>query len=88
MNANFQIMVAYANMYRAKKEDTIKAALEKLIDVLINKIIDIEKGSCKLFFDEKWNPVLTQDNYGLDIEASWLIWDAAKLLGDEKILEK
>ena len=88
MNANFQIMVAYANMYRAKKEDKVKTAVEKLIDVLINKIIDTEKGACKLFFDEKWEPIPSQDNYGLDIEASWLIWDAAKHLGDEKILEK
>ena len=88
MNANFHIMVAYANMYRAKKEEKVKNALEKLIDVLINNIIDTERGACKLFFDENWKVIPSEDNYGLDIEASWLIWDAAKLLGDDKIKEK
>lgn len=88
MNANFHIMVAYANIYRAHKDNKVKNALKKLIEVFLNNILDKERGSCKLFFDENWNALKTDDNYGLDIEASWLLWDAAQVLGEKKIIDE
>ena len=88
MNANFHIMVAYANIYRAYKDDKVKKALKNLIEVLLDKIVDAQRGSCNLFFDSNWNIVPSDDNYGLDIEASWLIWDAAQVLNDQKIIEQ
>ena len=88
MNANFHIMVAYANIYRTYKDDKIKRALKNLIEVLLDKIVDTKRGSLKLFFDTNWDVVPSNDNYGLDIEASWLIWDAAQVLGDQKLIEQ
>ena len=88
MNANFHIMVAYANIYRAYKDDKVKKALKNLIEVLLDKIVDAQRGSCNLFFDSNWNIVPSDDNYGLDIEASWLIWDAAQVLNDQKLIEQ
>ena len=88
MNANFHIMVAYANIYRAYKDDRVKRALKNLIEVLLDKIIDVKRGSLNLFFDTNWDIVQSNDNYGLDIEASWLIWDAAQVLGDKKLIEQ
>ena len=86
MNANFHLMVAYANIYRTFKDDKVKKALKNLINVLLDNIIDKQRGACNLFFEENWNVIKSNDNYGLDIEASWLIWDAAQVLGDEKII--
>ena len=88
MNANFHIMVAYANIYRAYKDDRVKRALKNLIEVLLDKIIDVRRGSLNLFFDTNWDIVQSNDNYGLDIEASWLIWDAVQVLGDKKLIEQ
>ena len=88
MNTNFHIMVAYANIYRAYKDDRVKRALKNLIEVLLDKIIDVKRGSLNLFFDTNWDIVQSNDNYGLDIEASWLIWDAAQVLGDKKLIEQ
>ena len=88
MNANFHIMVAYANIYRVYKDDKVKKALKNLIEVLLDKIVDVQRGSCNLFFDSNWNIVPSDDNYGLDIEASWLIWDAAQVLNDQKLIEQ
>ena len=88
MNANFHIMVAYANIYRAYKDDRVKRALKNLIEVLLDKIIDVKRGSLNLFFDTNWDIVQSNDNYGLDIEASWLIWDAVQVLGDKKLIEQ
>ena len=88
MNANFHIMVAYANIYRAYKNNKIKNALKNIIEILIEKIIDTKRGSCNLFFEENWEIIPSNDTYGLDIEASWLIWDAAHVLEDDKLIEK
>ena len=88
MNANFHIMVAYANIYRAYKDDKVKRALKNLIEVLVDKIIDTKRGSLNLFFETNWDIVPSNDNYGLDIEASWLIWDAVQVLGDKKLIEQ
>ena len=88
MNANFHIMVAYANIYRAYKDDKVKSALKNLIEVLLDKVIDTKRGSLNLFFETNWDIVPSNDNYGLDIEASWLIWDAVQVLGDKKLTEQ
>ena len=88
MNANFHIMVAYANIYREYKDNKVKKALKNLIEVLIDKIIDKERGSCNLNFKDDWEVVPSNDNYGLDIEATWLIWDAVQVLGDEDLKKK
>lgn len=88
MNANFHIMVAYANIYRAYKDDKVKRALKNLIEVLLDKVIDTKRGSLNLFFETNWDIVPSNDNYGLDIEASWLIWDAVQVLGDKKLTEQ
>ena len=88
MNANFHIMVAYANIYREYKDNKVKKALKNLIEVLINKVIDKERGSCRLNFKDNWEVVPSNDNYGLDIEATWLIWDAVQVLGDENLKQR
>lgn len=87
MNANFHLMVAYANIYREYNNENVKKALKGLIEVLMEKIIDKERGSCKLYFNENWEAISTDDNYGLDIEASWLLLDAAQVLGDEDLIK-
>ena len=42
----------------------------------------------KLFFDNSWNCGYDIVSYGHDIEASWLIHEAALVLGDEEVIER
>lgn len=88
MNTHLHILEAYTNLYRVYKEEKLQKALKNLIEVFLDKIIDQEKGFFNLFFDENWTHKSQENSYGHDIEGSWLLWEAAEVLGDKATLEK
>lgn len=59
-----------------------------LILIFTDKILNRETGHLQLFFDDDWNSKYRIVSYGHDIEASWLIHEAALELGDKDLLAK
>ena len=88
MNTHLHILEPYTNLYRVWKNDSLKSQLCNLIEIFIDKILNAETGHLELFFDEDWNSKYRIVSYGHDIEASWLIHEAALVLGDEALLQK
>lgn len=86
MNTHLHILEAYTNLYRVWKDPRLKEALEALILIFADHIIDTRTGHMNLFFDEQWTRKGTIDSYGHDIEASWLLYEAAQVLGDPALL--
>lgn len=82
MNTHLHILESYTNLYRIWKDDRLRKQLRNLIEVFIKKILDHSSWHLKLFFDEYWNCNHHIISYGHDIEASWLIHEAALELGD------
>lgn len=65
----------------------VKAALRNLIDIFCNKILNPETHHLDLFFDMDWKRGAGQlESYGHDIECSWLMHEAALVLGDKEVL--
>ena len=88
MNTHLHILEPYANLYRVWKDSRLEQQLRNLIDVFITRILDKETYHLNLFFDDNWNSKYHIISYGHDIEASWLIHEAALVLDDKDLLKK
>lgn len=88
MNTHLHILEAYAAVYKIWKDDLVKQRLTELLEIFINHIIR-EDGHLGIFFTEDFSETVSSKaicSFGHDIEASWLIWEAAEILGDESII--
>jgi len=87
MNTHLHVLEAYTNYYRVCKSPRLEAQFRRLIKDTIDQIIDLDKGHFRMFFDEDWSPKSNLVSYGHDIEGSWLLMEAAEVLGDEELIE-
>lgn len=82
MNTHLHILEAYTVLLVADPGSTrVKAALADLLAVFLRRIIRPDGRHLGLFFDEAWRSRSDVISYGHDIEASWLLCEAADALG-------
>lgn len=81
-NTHLHIIEPYANLYRVWPDPQLREAILRLIDIFRERIQQ-PSGHMGLFFDEAWR--CTSDAYsaGHDIEASWLIDEAASVINHQ-----
>lgn len=88
MNTHLHILEPYANLYRVWKDGRLKTQLKNLIELFVTKILDTQTYHLNLFLEDDWTNKYHLISYGHDIEASWLIHEAALVLGDETVLKQ
>ena len=84
MNTHLHILEAYTALYRIWKDDSAAQALRRVINIFLDRIIRPD-GHLGLFFTEDWVSTTSAVSYGHDIEASWLLFEAAEVLGDKAL---
>jgi mannobiose 2-epimerase len=83
MNTHLHLLEAYTTLYRIWPDVGLRARLRGVLEVMLDHVVTITPHTrCELFFDLAWRPLSPTISFGHDIEASWLLWDAAKALGD------
>ena len=98
-NTHLHIIEPYANFYRVLKAEEsglvlpvllkVETALRNLIDIFCDKILNPDTHHLDLFFEMDWTRGAGWlESYGHDIECSWLLHEAALVLGDKEVLAK
>jgi len=88
MNTHLHVLEAYANLYTVWPNENLKKNIEELIGLFLQHIIDPLTNHLVLFFDEEWNPRSQIVSYGHDIEAAWLVQEAAEIIGNNTLIEE
>lgn len=103
-NTHLHIIEPYTNLYRVLRSISecpkheaeyrgitaeVEKSLRNLIGIFTDKILNPETHHLDLFFDMDWTRGAGWlESYGHDIECSWLMHEAALVLGDKEILAK
>lgn len=86
MNTHIHILEAYTTLYKVWPDKGLKANLIELIGILQDRLYSPQTKHLILYCEDNWKSLENVDSYGHDIEASWLLTEAAEAVGDEKIL--
>ncbi len=86
MNNHLHVLEACTNLQRVAPSGLIAGRLRELIALFLARILDSESGHLHHFFSESWAVRSESHTFGHDIEASWLLCEAAEVLGDAALL--
>jgi cellobiose epimerase len=86
MNTALHILEAYTNLMRVWDDDLLRNRHRALINTFHTHILNHDTGHLKLVFNEQWRPLTELISYGHDIEASWLLCEAAEMHNDASLL--
>lgn len=87
MNTHLHVLEAYANLFTVWGNDVLKNQIKNLLNDFSNHIIDPETKHLILFMDENWQSKETIYSYGHDIEAAWLLLEAAEAVKDHELIK-
>ncbi|HTE23176.1 AGE family epimerase/isomerase [Flavitalea sp.] len=88
MNTHLHLVEAYANLLMVWPDEKLRICLVQLMNNFADHIINKETGHLNLFFDEEWNLKSSVVSFGHDVEAAWLLQEAAHFTGEEDLVEK
>lgn len=83
MNTHLHIIEAYANLYIVWHDQDLKIAIKRLLDNFKDHIINKKHHHLNLFFTETWQVKSDLISFGHNIEAAWLLQEAAEVINDE-----
>ena len=88
MNTHLHVLEGFANLYHIWPDAMLKQRIVELLQIFPERIIDAKTNHLVLFFDDEWNPKGNIQSYGHDIEAAWLLQEAAEAIGEKELIEK
>jgi len=86
MNTNLHILEAFTSFYETFRTLHSFDTLKRVVLDFAQYIIGADHHLI-LFMDEAWHAESSIYSFGHDIETSWLLWEAAEVLGDNVLRE-
>jgi len=87
-NSHIHVLEAFTNLMRVWPDAGLRVRQQELFELMLTRIIDPRTHHLVLFMKDDWTPVGEDYSYGHDIELSWLIVEAAEVLGDPAALAR
>ncbi|WP_025146484.1 AGE family epimerase/isomerase [Pedobacter jeongneungensis] len=88
MNTHLHVLEAFTTLYRIWPDQGLKVKIIALIENFLQHIVQPAQGNLLLFFDEYWEPKSRLVSYGHDIEAAWLLLEAAEVIQEDVLIER
>src|SRR5450756_409493 len=88
MNNHLHVLEAYTNLYRVWREPRVAEQLRELVEIFLTRMLDPRTKHLHHFFNEQWEVRSDSYTFGHDIEASWLLCEAAEELADAGLLQR
>jgi mannobiose 2-epimerase len=86
MNTHLHILEPYTDLHRVWPDERLARRLRGLVELFLERM-EQPSHHLGLFFDDDWRLKGGGISYGHDIEASWLLLEAALELGDDALTE-
>ena len=87
-NSHIHILEGFTNLLRVWPDEGLRARQRELIELTLDRIIDTRTHHLVLYMRDDWTPIGDDISYGHDIELSWLVVEAAQVLGNPGLLAR
>ena len=87
LNTHLHVIEAYTNLMRVWDDLGLRMKVGSLIDIMSYKLLDRETFHYKPYMTDDWQTAKKQVSFGHDIEAAWLLVEAAREFGDKTVIE-
>ncbi len=88
MNNHLHVLEAYTNLYQETQNPAVEQRLHELVQIFLDRILDPRTGHLHHFFNNEWQVRSDTYTFGHDIEASWLLCEAAEVLDDPTLVAR
>jgi len=75
--SHIYLLEGLANLYRVWKDEGLRNDIKDLLNLISDKFYNVKTGHLIPRFDKVWNEIPSGNLYGVDLEASWSVLDAA-----------
>ncbi|MBC2606786.1 AGE family epimerase/isomerase [Pelagicoccus albus] len=86
MNNHLHLIEAFANLQKIAPSEKVEASCRRILRVIADRIILGDQPRFGLFYDMDWKLLDPVVSPGHDIEGSWLLHEAAEIVGDSDLI--
>jgi len=87
-NTHLHLLEAYTALLRVWPDPGLASRLRALLELFLDRIVNPTSRHLRPFFDAAWTPRSEVVSFGHDIEASWLLGEAAAALQDPALSDR
>lgn len=85
MNTHLHLFEAITALYTVFPDKGVQFSLRRLLGCFTGYFVSPGNFHLRMYFDNAWQDQSTSYSYGHDIECSWLLWESAEAIGDNRL---